>query len=231
LPSMRLFGNADVNKTVSQTNIFYNHEKIPDYYYNEYPQLVYFKMQDPLSISFGWMYQDKTSHSDYFITLEYFAAIKEYLSIDPTIAISESSTTATSFSAYQFGNNQVLNIALGYKKMLSETLGFLVGLRTDFNPYIMRYNENLMETNSFEALNINLYHLTGGVKFDYKKSSFIVGLQHSFSYKSNQKQFVNFSDPVSYNPDNGLALQGERKEEMDYIYASLGIYLGFSISF
>jgi len=231
LPSMRLFGNADVNKTISQTNIVLNGLKIPDYYFNEYPQYVYFKMQDPLSVALGWMYKNKENSSEYYVTLEYFAAINEYLSIDPSKPTADISNTGTHFSAYSFGNNAIFNIAIGYKKMLKEHLGFLAGFRTDFNPYIMGYNQNFMEKNSFEALNINLYHLTSGVKFNYKKSSFIVGLQYSIGYEPNQTEFINFSNPISYNPETDLALQGVRSDSMTYFYSSLGFYLGFSIVF
>jgi len=125
----------------------------------------------------------------------------------------------------------VLNIAIGYKKMITETLGFLSGFRTDSNPYQMGYNPKYWESNSFEALNINLFHFTGGIKFDYKKSSFVVGLQNSFGFKNKQNEFINFSDPVAYNPDTKLALQGSLNHQMSYNYNSLGLYLGFSIEF
>ncbi|RLD42945.1 MAG: hypothetical protein DRI86_10805 [Bacteroidetes bacterium] len=231
IPSIRIFGDADVNKTISQSNIFYGHEKIPDYYNNEYPQFIYFKMQDPLSVAVGWRYKNKHKAGEYYVTLEYFAAIQEYLSIDPSKVTIEDGTAGSVFSSYSFGNRAIFNIALGYKIMLKNHLGFLVGFRTDFNPYIMGYNEKYWETNSYEALNIDLYHLTSGVKFNYKKSSFIVGLQYSLGYKANQEEFINFSNPVSYNPETELALQGERSNTMSYFYTSLGFYLGFSIAF
>ena len=230
LPSMRLFGNADVNRTISQTNIIYDSQKLPDIYMNEYPQYVYFKMQDPLSIAFGLKIHDK-NRSDYYLTVEYFMPIKTYNSIDATKSVSDISTPANYFSSYSFGNRSVLNIAIGYKKMLTETLGFLAGFRTDSNPYIIGHNEKYWELNSFEALNINLFHLTGGVKFDYRKSSFVVGLQNSFGYKSLQDEFINFSNPEAYNPTTKLALQGPRAPIMSYSYNSLGFYLGFSIEF
>jgi len=231
LPSLLLFGNADVNKTVSQTNIFHNHQRIPDYYLNEYPQYVYFEIKDPFSVSLGWSYIAPKSKDEYYITLEYFAPIKEYFFIDPTRKTSESTTYGTRFSAYKIANKQVLNLALGFKKMFNEKLGFLAGFRTDFNPYIMGYNPKYWESNSFEALNINLFHLTGGVKFNYRKSSFIVGIQQSVGFEGKQVEFVNFSEPESYNPETKLALQGERKNDMSYFYNSLGFYFGFSIVF
>ena len=231
LPSIRLFGDADVNKTISQSNILYQGSKIPDYYTNEYPQYVYFKMPDPLSIAFGWMYNDPHSQSEYFVTMEYFASITKYLTIDASKATSETSILGTDYSSYEFANRQIIKLALGYKKMLSNTLGFMAGFRTDFNPYPLSYNEKHWETSRFEALNINLYHITGGVKFDYKKSSFVVGLQHSFGSMKNQKEFINFSNPNSYNPDTKLALQGDQNNDMNYQYNSLGFYLGFSIAF
>ena len=231
IPSIRIFGDADVNRTISQSNIVYNHEKISDYYFNEYPQYVYFKMQDPLSVSVGLVYKNKPGTSEYYATIEYFAAIQEYLSIDPSKATTDESTTGTSFSAYSFGNKSVLNIALGYKIMLKNNLGFLVGFRTDFNPYIMGNNEEYWKNNSYEALNIDLYHLTSGIKFKYKKSSFIVGLQYSLGYKEDQKEFINFSHPISYDPETKMALQGKRSNNMFYLYSSLGFYLGFSIVF
>lgn len=231
LPSMRLFGSADVNKTISQTNIFYEGRKLTDYYMNEYPEKVYFKMQDPLSFAVGFMIKEPVTKSDFFLTLEYFHKIDPYLSIDATRKTNGNSATASSFSSYEFGNKSILNFAIGYKKMLSESLGFLAGLRSDFNPYIMSYRTDIWSANSFQNLNNNLFHLTGGIKFDYKKSSFVVGLQHSYGYKTNQSEFINFSEPLAFDEESGLALQGKRKNNAKYSYNALGFYLGFSVSF
>jgi hypothetical protein len=231
LPSLRLFGNADVDKSVSQSNIFYNDEKLPDYYKNEYAQKVYFKMQDPLSLSVGIMLKEPHTKSDYFLTLEYFYKIDNYHNIDATRTTNKNSKTTSVFTSYEFGNRGVLNIALGYKKMLSESLGILAGFRTDLNPYKIGYKTDIWGSNSYENLNNNLYHLTGGLKFDYKKSSFIVGLQYSYGFKKNQSEFVNFSEPNAYNPETGLALQGIKNNNSKYSENVLGFYLGFSVSF
>lgn len=231
LPSMRLFGNADVNKTVSQTNIYYQNNKQPDFYRNEYPQYAYFVLKDPFSIALGLKYHAPEYKSDYFLTIEFFAPISEYKTVDPTIITGNSEVIGSEFSTYSLGNIPVLNFALGYKKMIRDGLGILAGFRTDFNPYIMGYNERYWEENSFESLNINLFHFTGGVKFDYKKSSFILGLQNTYGIKNHQKEFINFSNPVAYNPNTKLALQGNRNNNMKYSYIALGFYLGFSIAF
>lgn len=231
LPSIRLFGSADVNKTISQTNIIYNGSKLPDYYINEYPEKVYFKMQEPLSIAVGIMLKEPVTKSDFFLTLEYFHKINTYLNIDATKKTINNSNTASIFSSYEIGNRNIVNFAIGYKKMLNHSLGFLAGLRSDFNPYQMAYNTNIWGVNSYENLNNNLFHLTGGVKFDYKKSSFIVGLQHSYGFKTKQSEFVNFSEPNAFNPETGLALQGIRNNNSKNSYNALGFYLGFSISF
>jgi len=231
LPSMRLFGSADVNKTIAQTNIFYDGNKLDDYYINEYPEKVYFRMQDPLSLSIGAKLYEPKTKSDFFITIEYFHHIHEYLSIDARKATMGNALTASNFSSYEYGNRSIINFAFGYKKMLSESLGFLAGFRSDFNPYQMGYRENIWGTNSFTNLNNNLFHLTGGIKFDYKKSSFIVGLQQTYGFKNHQSEFINFSEPNAYNPENGLALQGLRNNQSKNSYNALGFYLGFSVSF
>jgi len=231
LPSLLMFGNADVNKTINQNNIYYNDQKVPDFYLNEYPQYVYFAIKDPFSLAVGWSYIAPKSKSEYYITVEYFAPIKEYFFIDPTRKTSDETTYGTEFSAYRMANKRIFNFALGFKKMFNEKVGILAGFRTDFNPYIIGYNEKYWESNSFEALNINLYHLTGGVKFNYRKSSFIVGIQQSLGYEKDQEEFVNFAEPVSYDPETKLALQGKRKSDMSFIYTSLGFYFGFSIVF
>lgn len=231
LPSMRIFGNADVNKTISQTNIIYNGRKLPDYYINEYPEKVYFKMQDPLSLAIGIMLKEPVTKSDFFLTLEYFHKIDTYLDIDATKKTNNNSQTASVFSSYEMGNKSIVNFAIGYKKMLTHSLGFLAGFRSDFNPYKMAYYTNIRGVNSYENLNNNLFHLTGGVKFDYKKSSFIIGLQHSYGFKSKQSEFINFAEPNAYNPETGLALQGIRHNNSKNSYNALGFYLGFSISF
>jgi hypothetical protein len=188
-------------------------------------------MQDPFSVALGFMIKEPITKSDFFLTLEYFHKIDSYLSIDATKETVGNSKTASDFSSYEFGNKSILNLAIGYKKMLKESLGFLAGIRSDFNPYIMSYRTNIWGKNSFQNLNNNLIHITGGIKFDYKKSSFVVGLQHSYGYKGNQSEFINFSEPLAFDEETGLALQGIRQNNASHSYNALGFYLGFSISF
>lgn len=231
LPSMRLFGSADVNKTISQNNIFYQGQKINDYYINEYPEKVYYKMQDPLSLAVGFVIKEPVTKSNFFLTLEYFHKIDSYLNIDASKKTINNSQTGSIFSSYEFGNKSIMNFAFGYKKMLTESLGILAGFRSDINPYKIKYRTDIWGINGYENLNNNLFHITGGVKFDYKKSSFIVGLQQSYGSKNMQSELVNFSEPNAYNPETGLSLQGLRKNKSKYSYNALGFYLGFSISF
>jgi len=69
------------------------------------------------------------------------------------------------------------------------------------------------------------------VNFQFRQSTFVVGLQYTNGIKRNQAEFINFSEPLAYNEETQLALQGPKNNQMSYYYNALGFYLSFSISF
>lgn len=227
-PSWRILGRADINKTVSHTNIFYQNNHIPDYYFNEFITDAHFQLKDPFSVALGVKYRHQNSRSQYFFTVEYFKEIAEYVLVDAT-KTGGNSEKGTDFSSYIFQNRAILNFAMGYKKMLTTTVGFLAGVRSDFNPYRISHNEKYWETNSFDNLNNNLIHLTGGVKFEFQRINFVAGLQHSYGVKKSQREFIDFSNPVSYSPETRTALQGPISNQTTYSTYSLGFYFAFTV--
>ena len=80
-------------------------------------------------------------------------------------------------------------------------------------------------------MNSNLYHLTGGILGNYKGNRFFAGLQYSFGSTYNSKQIANFSDPVEYNTDENIPLQGTRQYIMDTKFNGISLFFGATFNF
>jgi hypothetical protein len=129
------------------------------------------------------------------------------------------------------GAKPVINAAVGYRWGIKENLLLMTGFRTDFN-----YRKNLdynpyVEGKKIKGLDLDIYHVTGGLILTIRGQNFITGLQYSVGRKRNQQQFANLSDPVEYNIEEGVALQGTRQNTMDTFYNSVSVYFGATFNF
>ena len=77
----------------------------------------------------------------------------------------------------------------------------------------------------------NIYHYSAGLNFNFKKNTFIAGGEFSFGYTDNQAQVANFNDPVEYNPDTGVALQGPQQNNSYLRYYGVSIYISATLNF
>jgi len=105
------------------------------------------------------------------------------------------------------------------------------GFRTDFN-YQKNYDYNpLLESKSVKGIQLDYYHLTGGLSLNIWGQDLIGGLQYTIGREMNQKQFVNLSDPVEYNSIENAPLQGTRQNNMNSLLNSLSLYFGATFNF
>jgi hypothetical protein len=230
LPSVRLFGNSDVKRNISNAGILDGDEVVEDVYINESANYLKSGFKDPLSISLGFKYKDLSGRSSYYFTTEYFYKIDTYKAIDGTQVVSNEYEPGTDFLSYKFGAKSIVNFAVGWQMQASEKFELLFGFRTNFNPYSVSAEGEFSEIKEFIIPITNLYHLTGGSKFNYKKLSVIAGLEFVTGRTKGLTEFVNFSEPA-IRPGNNLALSGIKNNNMTYINNIVGLYFGFTLGF
>jgi hypothetical protein len=214
-------------------------EPIPNYLIvdNKENNDVAVNTKSPFSVAAGINYHNHEKTKSLFLTMEYFAGIDPYRTAQPKEShyLSEGNifdeAEQSEWLTFIDGANPVFNVALGYRWIIKKDLMLLTGIRTDFN-----YKKNidymsLAEKNSFKMLNIDKYHFTGGLKLNVFGSSIIAGIQYTYGYDKNQKQFVNLSDPVEFNYDENKALQGTRQNSMNITLNALSLYFGGTINF
>ena len=229
-PSIRVMGNSDVKRSISNTGIYYNEEEIEDDFLNE--AAIYLKsgFKDPLSISFGLKYSSLSKRFIYYFTTEYFYKIDSYIAIDGTQVDDNKYKPATAFLSYKLGAKSIINFAYGMQINTSEKFEILFGFRTNFNPYSVSNEGKFKDLNEFTNPTADLYHFTGGSKFNYKKLSVIAGLEYVTGKQNGISEFVNFAEPT-VNPEATLTLAGKNNNNMTYKYNTLGLYFGFTFGF
>jgi len=230
LPSVKLSGNSNVRRNISNKGIYLGGNSLEDMYLNESATFLESRFKDPLSFSFGFVFTNLSGRSSYYFTTEYFHKINSYKAIDGTKVISNKYEPASDFLSYKYGAKSIVNLAIGAKHYLSDKFEILFGFRTNFSPYLAS-NEGLFQyLNEFTETPANLYHFTGGSKFNYKQFSVIAGLEYTIGISRNISEFVNFAEP-DVRTGNVLALAGDNNNNMDYIYNAFGLYFGLTIGF
>ena len=160
-----------------------------------------------------------------YFTAEYFNEIPTYTLIDGKEVIKseeENYDTGTDFTSYKFGNKSIINYAIGFKQELNVNFDFIFGFRTDFNSYKVSNNDEFLFENEVQKVHSNLYHITIGSNFNYKRSQFIVGFQYSYGKVDNSK-----NDNTSQHSYKSI-LSGNN---LIYTTNSLGLFIGYSIKF
>ncbi len=230
IPSIRLFGNSDVKRNISNTGIYYNGNQLEDTYLNESAKYLKSGFKDPLSIAFGLKYRSVSGKSNFYFTTEYFYKLDTYKAIDGTQVVSNDYEPATNFLSYKYGSKSIINFAAGWQFKSSEKFEILFGFRTNFNPYSVSNNGEFQNLNEFTNTSADLYHITGGSKFNYKQFSVIAGLEYVTGNSKGLSEFVNFAEP-EIRPNNILVLSGENNNNMNYNYNAVGLYFGFTFGF
>ncbi|MEN8117190.1 MAG: hypothetical protein ABFS16_09435 [Bacteroidota bacterium] len=193
--------------------------------------------KNPLSIAAGITWWNKNKTKVFYSTFEYFAAVDPYKMVEAKENSKMVSGTTTEKLIYNdwltfvWGAKPVLNAAIGYRWIVKENLMMLGGFRTDFN-YRKGFDyKPLLERRVMKGFNIDKYHLNGGLTINVLGQDLMAGLQYTFGYEKDQRQFINLSDPVEYNPENYTALQGVRQQNMNVLLNSISIYFGATINF
>jgi hypothetical protein len=135
---------------------------------------------------------------------------------------------------YNARANSVLNVGIGFAQYVNEHLTINGGIKTDFNNLTgedQKFLSYLSENPSLSNLYFDRFHIIAGPRLDVKKFGFVLGLQYSWGREENLYNILNLSEPVEYNPETGLALQGVRSNNMSVSYNEFSFFFGISYGF
>ena len=133
--------------------------------------------------------------------------------------------------SFGYAARPLINFSVGYSWTIKKDLVFLNAFRTDFSAINKADIDDIEDLNYIKTTDYNIYHYSAGVEFTIKRQRFIAGGDFAFGFKTNQQQFVNFSDPVEYNPENNRALQGPQNYNSNMYYFGFSIYVGATLNF
>lgn len=193
--------------------------------------------KEPFSIAAGFVLNNDDASKSGFLTMEYFSRIKPYTIV--SVPVNPDITTATIFNtisqkewlSFAHAARPVFNIAVGYRQKIADNLLLLTGFKTDLNYRKGVDYQSYEDFNRMEALEINLYYVTLGLRLNIRGNELITGLNYGFGYDQGRAQLINLSDPVEYNHDEGKALMGTRQNNMNVSYNSISLYFGANLSF
>ncbi|WP_020532339.1 hypothetical protein [Flexithrix dorotheae] len=236
LPSINLAGKGEVLREISYTNIpdSTGQAFIPDFLISDWQTKLPADYKDPFSLALGFNYTAPNGKTFLSASIEYFAKIAPYKMI--TAEVNENITTEENyerltnkeFLSIVNGANAITNIAIGLEKEISEEMVILGGVRTDFN---FRKDFDFKEFSDFrnqQGIEYDVYHLTGGAKFNIKASNIILGIQYSISREKDLKQLVDLGTPSE---GTDPPLQGTIDNDVKFAYNGVGIFFGFNLNF
>jgi len=178
----------------------------------------------PFAVSFGFIRELRQGKQTLYFSMEYFNGIKPYLMM--TAEINPNITSPSIYEAlpnkdylsYAYEADPVFNFAIGYSWKINKDLKFLNAFRTDFTSVSNLNSQKLDGYNYMKTDDFNIYHYSAGLNFVFKRNTIIAGGEVSFGYVNNQEQIANFNNPQEYNPQTGVALQGNTENNAYFRY-------------
>jgi hypothetical protein len=194
--------------------------------------------KDPFSIALGIMLNSQDQTKTGFLTAEFFGWIDPYkivyAPVNPLIASPEtfeSLGNTDDWLSYAHAAKPIMNVAIGYRQEIAENLLLMGGFKTDLNYRKGVDYKSYSHINKMQALELNIFHISTGLRLNIKKHELITGLNYAFGAERGRTQFANFADPVEYNAVEGKALQGTRQNNVKVRFNSLSLYFGANLSF
>ena len=128
----------------------------------------------------------------------------------------------------------VFNLAIGYIQYINENLTINGGFKTDFCSQNGQLSGGWNENGQKPWLNdlyFDKYHLIAGPNLEVQKFVIVLGIQYTWGRQKDLYNFINLSDPVEYNAEKNLALQGERQANMSVNYNEVSVFFGVTYGF
>ena len=233
-PSLRIYGDGFHRRDVSMINVNTEDGLQPDFVKKETNYHLVSNFKEPLAIAFGVVRENVAKNLKLYISAEYFFAIDDYKAIDNSRIASiytDEYSPGSDFLTYIYGGDHVLNAAIGLKKIINQNLAYMLGFKTNFSSYNTHAYDGTESTTQYVRGYSNLYHLTTGIQFDYKKTNVLLGVEYTFGMKRDLYQFRNFEYSSLYDTHNYYAMQSYPEPVMQYVYNGVGFYFGLGFNF
>ncbi len=174
----------------------------------------------PFSIDIG-LESDLSPSTILYLKASWFSKVNTYAMIRK-----ESDETEHDFNNIYMANEQVVNFALAIKSRINENIHLLSSIRTDFN-YFNREILPITNSNYFYGITYwDIYHVTGGVLWDFEKFNLNAGAGYSFGRDGSMPQVINLTDPTVENQLFGIPQNSSTAK-----YNQISVYLGFTYYF
>lgn len=214
-------------------------EPIPNYVLADYQEKknVFVNSKSQFSVAAGLTYYSADSSKTLYTTVEYFAGLEPFSLVqaneNPYIGAgtADKSINFSEWLTYLSGAKPVFNAAIGYRWTLKKDLMLLAGFRTDFNYRKNMDSEPYFNTKEIKGVDLDEYHLTGGLSWTIKGQNIMTGLQYTTGREKNQQQFVNLTSPVEFNVEEHAPLVGTKQNNMNAFYNSISLYFGATFNF
>jgi len=180
-----------------------------------------FKYETPWSLGGGLDFT--LGNTRVSLSAEYFAEVQPYELIndtdDPLDGLSPNSESINTIITQ--GNDAVLNLAIGLERTLNKKYSWFIGGRTDFSTKsILDIGDGI----SFLSTNPDVYHVSLGGAYVYRKSKFSIGLDYGFGFKSGGQQFIDLDD---VNEENLFTFSG--RNVVDTQAHSLSLFITYDL--
>jgi hypothetical protein len=214
-------------------------EPLPDYVIIDHKEKkdVEVDAKSPFSLAAGLTYRFTNDAHVIYTSVEYFGSIDPYRKLQ-----AEESTNVQAGSVFGIidhnewltfvsGARPVLNGAIGYRWFVKENLMMMAGFRTDFNYQKDVDLSPFSMDKRMKGINLNLYHVTTGFSWNILGQDLITGFQYTVGREKDQEQFANLSEPVEFNKEEMVPLQGTKNNTMNILLNSLSLYFGATFNF
>lgn len=177
--------------------------------------------QTPWSAGFGL--EIPVGGSKLSLSAEYFTEVEKYNLIDDIDDPLDGLSTDSEATTTRIGqaNKRVLNVGIGIERTWKEKYTWFYGFRTDFSPQSLF---ELSEGVSFLASTPNIYHISTGGAYAYRKSQFSIGLDYGFGYKKGGKQLT---DIAEVNVENIFQFSG--KDDVKTFVHQFSLYITYDL--
>lgn len=232
-PSIRLWGDGYHRRQVKMTNIFDNGILMPDIDLSEQNNHIVTNFKEPLSIAAGFSHYTKSKKTRILFSVEYFAPIEKYKSIDNSRVANfyiDDYKAGSDFLTFYYASESVVNFGFGIKQAITDKLFVLGGFKTDFSSYL-RDNNIDNKKYRYQTFTTDLYHFSLGIQFELLRTTFLLGTEYATGFSLNEYQFANYTYPGVYSPDHYIALQDYPKNDMKFNTSKIGLYVGVSLNF
>ena len=192
--------------------------------------------RDPFSIAMGINYAPTPDRDMLGVSIEYFHEIPAYKMVDAEKtadidALDIELNPNIDFMSIWYGACNLINLSIGYRKYINEGLTLLGGFRTDFD-YLkgVDFSGTSNEYNNFIKLQWDVFHITGGARFNISRHRFVVGAQYSISKEDDLRPLIDFNPSPDLNKSTlPTALPHNTKAELNY--NGIAFFFGFIFNF